>query len=84
MAYAPPVTFYTVHTPGRRPLERPLAVDGALRRVVEHTRLHSRRRCGAVGVRVGEGGSEGGLAGFGDGREDGVLFSGFFWDLAIT
>ena len=49
MAYAPPVTFYSLHTPGRRPLERPLAVDGALRRVVEHTRLHSRRRCGAGG-----------------------------------
>ena len=28
MAYAPPVTFYILHTPGRRPLERPLAVDG--------------------------------------------------------
>ena len=35
-AYAPPVTLYTLlHTPGRRPLERPLAVDGALRRVVD-------------------------------------------------
>ena len=49
MAYAPPVTFYLLHTPGRRPLERPLAVDGALRRVVEQTRFHPRRRCGAGG-----------------------------------
>ena len=39
--------------------------------------------CYSLGVcdRVGEGGCEGGFAGVGDGREDGVLRSGFFRDL---